>query len=75
MSEQHPDLSVTKASTYLPVSTEYLMDMGVIPDTRPPVHYPLRTRIRWAVARRVRRLRLRLGEWVAGERFDEEVWW
>ncbi len=69
------DLTVQKRTAHLPVSTDLLMDMGVIPDTRPPVVYPLWTRIRWAIQRRVRRARLHLGEWVAGERFDEDAWW
>ena len=48
MTEDEPELHVTKHSAYVMVSNELLMDMGVIPDTRPPPPpIPWRRRLRW----------------------------
>jgi hypothetical protein len=48
MGEPELEITVTKASAYLMVSDEVLMDMGIIPDTRPPPPpIPWRRRRRW----------------------------
>lgn len=61
-----PTLEVSKVSGYVPVSDDLLMDMGAIPDTRPPIVISRRTRIRWWVARQRLRLGRTIGSWIAG---------
>lgn len=66
-----PELTVHKASAYVPISDELAMEYGLIPDTRPPLPPPsLRTRLRW----RISALRERLAGWlcrvVAGYEMD-----
>ncbi len=62
-------LRAVKFGGYIQVSEEVLMDQGLIPDTRPPLPPPpWRTRLRWWVEVR----RERLGEIIAGRRFDDD---
>jgi len=63
-------ISVVKSTSYVQVSDEVLMDAGLIPDTRPPLPWRTRLRYRWKAA--VHRARTRLGEIVAGRRFDDD---
>lgn len=67
-----PKLEVQKYATYMQVSNEEAMNLGLIPDTRPPVVYTRRQRLRWAMQERVHRLRLRVGSWVAGQDLDSD---
>jgi hypothetical protein len=60
-------LQVIKLTAHLPVTDEQLMDAGMMPDTRPPVIVPWRSRLRW----KLDAARERLGEFIAGRRFDE----
>ncbi len=73
-----PDLKVRTIATLIPVSTEDAMDLGLIPDTRPPVVYTRRQRLRWAMQERVHRIRLRVGlrvgSWLAGQDLDPDAW-
>jgi hypothetical protein len=65
-------LRAVKFGSYIQVSDELLMDQGLIPDTRPPVPPPpWRTRLCWWVEGR----RERVGEIIAGRRFDETGEW
>lgn len=59
-----------KPSLLVPISTEMAMEYGLIPDTRQAVVITRRTRLRWWRQDKIRRTRLRLGEWVAGQKFD-----
>lgn len=62
-------LKAVKHGSFIRVSDEILMDQGLIPDTRPPApRWSRRRRLSWWWAER----RERLGEWVAGRRFDED---
>ncbi len=62
-----PTFSVTKFGGMVPISVGTAMDEGLIPDTRPPVHYfSRRTRFRRWRQRKVDGLRMRVGSWVAG---------
>lgn len=63
---------VQKIGTVVQLSNELAMEYGLIPDTRPPVVITRRDRFRWWRQDKTRRLRLRVGEWVAGQRFSEE---
>jgi hypothetical protein len=47
-------------------SDEMLMDCGVIPDTRPKVKYPWRSRLRWRFAEARERLASRAYRLIAG---------
>lgn len=67
-----PRIEVKKIAAYFPMSNELAMEYGLIPDTRPPVVIPWRRRVRWAAQARVRRARLRVGSWVAGEDLDPD---
>lgn len=60
-------LSAKKLTAYIPVTDEQLMDAGAIPDNRPLIRTPWRRRLRWWIEIR----RERLGELIAGRRFDE----
>lgn len=70
-------ISVTKLGAQLSVSTDMLMDEGLIPDTRPA--RPRRTPVRvtpWTLARARARTavadaRLRVGCWIAGVQVAE----
>lgn len=66
------EITVHKHVMHVPYSTDYLMDEGLIPDTRPPVVITRRDRIRWASQDRIHRLRLRVGSWIAGESLDRD---
>lgn len=66
-----PQLSVKKIPTFVPVTVEQLVDVGLMEDTRPPVRYPWHVRLRSALAWRVLRVRWRVGGWVAGVDLDE----
>lgn len=67
-------ITATKASAYLPVSQDLLMDAGVIPDTRPKVHIPWWRRARWRIRDWRERVGRKVGGWIAGvdlsERYD-----
>jgi len=69
---------VRKMSYTMPISTEHAMDLGLIPDTRPPSPPPSwRQRARWKVAALVRPVRLGLAARIGGvsvERLEEETW-
>ena len=70
-----PPIEVRKHTMLVHIPEELLMDEGLIPDTRPPVHIPWRRRIRWAAQDRIHRARLRVGSWIAGkdlDRWDDE---
>jgi hypothetical protein len=84
--EEQTVIRVTKLGAQLPVTTDTLMDEGIIPDTRPARPRRTPTRVTsWTLARSRARtvvagVRLRLGGWVAGvdlaerDEADEEVW-
>lgn len=61
-----PRLDVQVISGFVPVSTEMLMDAGVIPDTRPPVVVPWRFRVRWRWQAWRERVGRAVGTWIAG---------
>lgn len=62
-------LRAVKLGGYLHISDEVLMDQGLIPDTRPPAApWSRRARLSWWWAN----TRERIGEWVAGRRFDDD---
>lgn len=69
---------VRKMTAHIPISEEHAMDLGLIPDTRPPSPPPSwRQRARWKVAALVRPIRLRLAARIGGvsvERLEEETW-
>jgi hypothetical protein len=58
---------VKKVGGFIQVSDEVLMDQGVIPDTRPP--YRSSWRVRWSL--KWWDWRERLGEKIAGRKFDD----
>lgn len=70
--QPEPMFDVKYYAAHIPVSNELLMDYGLLPDTRPPTVYTRRQHLRWAAQARVRRIRLRLGSWVAGEDLDPD---
>jgi hypothetical protein len=65
-------IQARKYAGLLPVSVEQLMDEGLIPDTRPPVHIPRRTRARRWIRSTAAGARLRAGSWIAGVDLDHE---
>ena len=65
-------LGARKLSVGLQMSDEQLMDMGMIPDTRPPAPVPIRPNWRTRARLKVALLRIRLGEIVAGQTFEDE---
>jgi hypothetical protein len=65
-------ISVRKVGALLPVPVEALMDEGLIPNTRPPVRIPRRTRARRWIRSTVAGARLRAGSWIAGVDLDHE---
>lgn len=73
MADEH--IRVIKHAAYLPVSDELLMDAGVIPDTRPPVHIPWRSRLRWRISERRERVGRKVGGWIAGVDLTERDDW
>jgi hypothetical protein len=67
--------AVTKfADGYFIVSDDQLMDMGVIPDTRPPVHTPWHRRLRWRWQAWRERAGRNVGGWIAGVDLSERDW-
>lgn len=60
------EFHVEKTGYFLPVSKEFLMDEGLIPDTREPVKYSRWQRFKWFVDNNVAETRLRIGSWIAG---------
>jgi hypothetical protein len=65
-------LHVRKVTAYLAVPNELLMDAGAIEDTRPPLPRPSRRRrLHWWW----QGVRVRAGETIAGQRFDDEDCW
>jgi hypothetical protein len=74
--EEDPVIIPRKIASYISVDEELLMDMGIIPDTRPILPPPsIRTRFRWWRAQQ----RERLGQWayvkISGEEFPEREDW
>ena len=61
-----PPIEVQKFGAPVLMSDDTLMDEGLIPDTRPPVHIPWRRRVRWRIREKVDGLRLRVGARIAG---------
>jgi hypothetical protein len=56
-------------ASHIPISTDVLIDAGIVEDTRPvpPYSVPTRvSRVRLHASRYVTRLRRRLGSWIAG---------
>lgn len=69
-------IRVVKSAFYIPISNELLMDYGLIEDTRPPTPPPSRrTRLRRRWADRARSARTRLGEVIAGRKFENGDDW
>ena len=63
--DEPPQITVTKASAWLPVSEELAMDAGIIPDTRP--RPALRKRLRWKAAAARERAARRAYRLIAGD--------
>lgn len=59
-------LTVRKIAHLMDVPEGLLMDEGVIPDTRPPVHISWRSRMSWRFSAWRERVRRRVGGWIAG---------
>ena len=72
MGMPEPALTARETGMIIPISHEQLMDCGLIPDTRPPLHIPWRRRLRWAIHERIRQTRLHVGSWIAGEPLDPD---
>lgn len=68
-------LTVTKYGAYVPITDDMAMDYGLIPDTRPPVRYSRRLRLRWWRQRKVDAVRMRVGSWIAGVDLSERDDW
>ena len=75
MTDDQTPITVIKHAAYLPFSDEQLMDAGVIPDTRPPVHIPWRSRLRWRISERRERVGRKVGGWIAGVDLSERDDW
>jgi hypothetical protein len=72
------EIKVNKMAAYMAMSEGQMMDLGLIPDTRPPAPRPsCRRRARWKVAELVRPVRLRLAARLGGVSREglEEVTW
>lgn len=69
-------INVVKYTSYLTVSDEDAMDMGLIPDTRPPAPKPSwRRRFLWWRQEKTSRFRMWLGSRIAGvDLNDREDW-
>lgn len=73
------EFGVKRMSVHVPVSVQQLLDAGVPlpPGVEPPLATPrpsLYRRWRWAYLGAVRRLRERVGFWIAGYEPDEADW-
>lgn len=64
-----------KHTAYVVLSDDAAMDMGLIPDTRPPVHIPWRTRLRWKLSAWRERVGRKVGGWIAGVDLSERDDW
>lgn len=64
-------LNVIRHSGFITVSDGQLMDLGVIPDTRPPVHIPWQARLRWCWSAWRERVGRKVGGWIAGVDLSE----
>lgn len=76
MSTPDPELLITKHAMVMEIPEELLMDMGVIPDTRPaPKPVGWRRRLRWWFAAK----RISVGGWayrrIAGQDVPEDDSW
>jgi hypothetical protein len=72
MRDKEPELLVKKMQALIPISYELLMDLGVIPDTRPPRKPPTRReRFRWWRSGLRDRFSIWLYERVSGQSFPE----
>jgi hypothetical protein len=73
----HPHIDVHKISAFVSVSEELLMDMGIIPDTRPPSPPPTRRqRFRWWRAGQREKIARWCYEKISGEEMpDPEDYW
>ena len=69
-------IEIEKASGYIIMaSDELLMDAGVIPDTRSPVHIPWQARLRWRWSAWRERVGRKVGGWIAGVDLGERDDW
>lgn len=68
-------IEVTKLGHSVLMSDELLMDAGVIPDTRPPVHIPWHRRARWRWQEWRERAGRKVGGWIAGVDLSERDDW
>lgn len=64
--EDGAPIIVEKVGAHIPVSDDLLMDTGVIPDTRPPVHIPWWRRAHWRIQAWRERVGRKVGGWIAG---------
>jgi hypothetical protein len=71
---ESPEIEVKSIGGHLTMSNETAMEYGLIPDTRPPVHYSRWTRLRWRWQHRKYNARIRIGCWIAGISPDEHLW-
>jgi len=69
-----PTIDVKTVPGYLTISSDAAMEYGLIPDTRPPVHYSRWTRLRWRLQRHRYNARIRIGCWIAGISPEEHLW-
>lgn len=77
--EEITQYNVRKYGAYIPVSAELLHEYGLLPDYEPTYERFVptrRQRIKMFVSLRVKMIRIRVGEWVAGEKFecDHDDW-
>lgn len=68
-------IDVTKVSAIYAVPPELLMDIGEIPDTRPPVHISRRRRLRWWLSERRERVAQRAYRVLSGQPFPDPSDW
>lgn len=73
-------VTVNRIEAYVPVTTQQLVDAGLpLPPGMEPPQAPLRPslyrRWRWACLAAVRRLRERVGFWIAGREPDNDWDW
>jgi hypothetical protein len=60
------ELKVSKITSYVQISNEDAMALGMIPDTREPVKYSKWQKFKWFVGNNIAAMRLRIGSWIAG---------
>jgi hypothetical protein len=70
-----PELTVHKSFGFVTLSNDLLMDVGAIPDTRPPVHIPWRRRLRRRLNAWREQVGRKVGGWIAGvDLSDPDDW-